>query len=89
MTIFGRVGGSTSVCERSTSVRAAGRRRSHLRPVTGHWVNGERWVPFTVQRKETQTLVALGLAGLLAGGREPEADWATAGNRLAVGNRTG
>eukprot|EP00955_Chlamydomonas_euryale_P055315 356098-Chlamydomonas_euryale.AAC.2 len=37
-----RVGGLTSVCKRSTSVGAAGRRRPRLRAVTGHSVNGEQ-----------------------------------------------
>eukprot|EP00955_Chlamydomonas_euryale_P107732 365798-Chlamydomonas_euryale.AAC.1 len=49
MTGFCRVGSSLSVCEGSTSVGAASQRRPRLRPVTGHRVNGERWVPFTIQ----------------------------------------
>eukprot|EP00955_Chlamydomonas_euryale_P052972 355342-Chlamydomonas_euryale.AAC.4 len=36
MSVCGRVGGSTSERERSTSVGAAGRRQLRLRPVTGH-----------------------------------------------------
>eukprot|EP00955_Chlamydomonas_euryale_P101915 365381-Chlamydomonas_euryale.AAC.3 len=36
MTVCGRVAGSTSVCERSASVGAAGWRRLRLRPGTGH-----------------------------------------------------
>eukprot|EP00955_Chlamydomonas_euryale_P074217 361973-Chlamydomonas_euryale.AAC.8 len=49
MTVCGRVGGSTSVCVRSSSVGAEGRRRLCLQAVNGHWVGSERWGPFTVQ----------------------------------------
>eukprot|EP00955_Chlamydomonas_euryale_P104962 365604-Chlamydomonas_euryale.AAC.8 len=67
------------VCERSTSVGAAGRRRPRLRPVTGHPVNGERvpspygdrvpspygerWVPFTVPSNPVSGSIAACLMG--------------------------
>eukprot|EP00955_Chlamydomonas_euryale_P099391 365215-Chlamydomonas_euryale.AAC.3 len=56
---FGRIGRSTSVCERSTGVGAAGRQRPHIRPVTGCTVNGERWVPFTVQSNPALRILLL------------------------------